>query len=157
MPRASQRNSRGGLLGRFALLTLVVLTVLGVVFAMLLNRTIQRGELQQAAQVAAVLSDATIGDVLAGDDVRNGLSKASIAEINMRMARAQGRASIVAAGVIRADGVVVYSTDPTQIGKRARPSTGFRIALTGVRQVVHPRSGGCAVPDAWNDVTRRRR
>jgi diguanylate cyclase (GGDEF)-like protein len=132
MPRASQRNSRGGLLGRFALLTLVVLTVLGVVFAMLLNRTIQRGELQQAAQVAAVLSDATIGDVLAGDDVRNGLSKASIAEINMRMARAQGRASIVAAGVIRADGVVVYSTDPTQIGKRARPSTGFRIALTGV-------------------------
>ena len=60
MPRASQRNSRGGLLGRFALLTLVVLTVLGVVFAMLLNRTIQRGELQQAAQVAAVLSDLSL-------------------------------------------------------------------------------------------------
>lgn len=132
MPRASQRNSRGGLLGRFALLTLVVLTVLGVVFAMLLTRTIRRGELQQAAQVAAVLSDATIGDVLAGDDVGNGLSKASITEINTRIARAQGRASIVAAGVIRADGVVVYSTDPTQIGTRARPSTGFRIALTGV-------------------------
>lgn len=131
MPRASQRNSRGGLLGRFALLTCVVLTVLGIVFGMLMTRTIKRGELQQAAQVAAVLSDATIGDVLAGDDVGNGLSKASIVEINMRLARAQGRASIVAAGVIRADGVVVYSTDPKQIGTKARPSVGFRTAMAG--------------------------
>lgn len=131
MPRASQRNSRGGLLGRFALLTCVVLTVLGIVFGLLMTRTIKRGELQQAAQVAAVLSDATIGDVLAGDDVGNGLSKASIVEINMRLARAQGRASIVAAGVIRADGVVVYSTDPKQIGTKARPSLGFRTAMAG--------------------------
>ena len=132
MSRASQRNSRGGLLGRFALLTLVVLIVVGIVFAMLLTKTIRRGELQQAAQVAAVLSDATMGDVLAGDDVRDGLSKASIVELNMRLARAQGRASIVAASVIRADGVVVYSTDTSQIGTTKAPTTGFSTALSGV-------------------------
>jgi len=122
---------RVGLLGKFALASLVPIVLLGIVLAHVLRDEVRQRALVDARQSAAVLEQSLIEPQLTAADLRGHLGPRRISALDRLL-----RASIADQAVARIkiwnnDGRAVYATDHTIIGKRFALSDELRHALSG--------------------------
>lgn len=120
-----------GVLGHFALLVVGVLSCVGITLGVLITETMTLTSLQQSAQVATVLADATVVDALGDDGVENGLSAATLATLDARLKRSARSALIDDVLILNADGRVVYARDRAKIDTVRKRDAVLDRALAG--------------------------
>jgi diguanylate cyclase (GGDEF)-like protein len=122
---------RVGLVFRFAVLSALLIAVLGGVLARSIETGIQRRDLASAGQTAVLISRLGVQPRLTADEMQNGLSPAQIQKLDSTL-----RGGILINDVVRIkiwnrDLRVVYSDDPSVIGKRFASDDEVAHALAG--------------------------
>ena len=125
------RMPRVGLLGKFALVSLVPIVLLGIVLAHVLRDQVRQRSLVDARQSAAVLEQSLIAPQLTTADLRGHLPQSRIQALDHLLHASLADQSIARIKIWNRDGRAVYATDHTIIGKRFAPSDELREALSG--------------------------
>jgi diguanylate cyclase (GGDEF)-like protein len=129
-PRARIRLPRIGLLGRFSLLSMLLIVLLGVVLAETLDHQIRERAIRNAAQSAELVAHFGIEPQLSPVALREGLPPESIGALDGLFHDGLGDPSIVSIEVEDSHGRVVYSNRPNQIG-RVHAHKEFQAAMAG--------------------------
>jgi diguanylate cyclase (GGDEF)-like protein len=136
-PAAEERTPR--LVLRFAVVTAVCLGIAAAAILVAIRHVNVEQAERSAAEQARLLAEAVLADGLRGSDLAAPVGSARRAELDELVGRRVLRpgTSIVRLRLVRADGVVTYSTDRAEIGKRTGEAA--RVAETVRAQEV--RSG----------------
>jgi diguanylate cyclase (GGDEF)-like protein len=136
----SIRRPRLSLLGQFSLLSLVLITALGLVLATVLEGQIERRALANAEQLANVTAQVGVAPQLMARDLSRPMSKLRLAQIDTAL-RQSGLESV---GLLRVKifnwrGTLVYSDDRSLIGQSELHSARVRAAVGGdlVSEIEH--------------------
>jgi diguanylate cyclase (GGDEF)-like protein len=122
---------RLSLLGKFSLLSLVLIAGLGVSVAAVLHARIERRALVDAQRVAEIFAAAGVQSHLRPSDLERPLSYARLSELDMELqTRFLANAGLARLKVFDRHGRVAYSDDPSQVGEIEREG-GVREALAG--------------------------
>jgi diguanylate cyclase (GGDEF)-like protein len=122
---------RVGLLGKFAVASLVPLVLLGFALAHVLRGEIRQRALVNARQSAALLEQSLVQPRLRAVDLRTGLGAARIRSLDRLLAASVAGKEIARIKVWNLHGRAVYATDHAIIGRRFAPSDELRKALSG--------------------------
>jgi diguanylate cyclase (GGDEF)-like protein len=122
---------RVGLVGKFALASLVAIVLLGVVLEHVLRRQIRERALVNGKQSAALLEKSLIEPRLTASDLQGRLSRQRILSVDQLLRPSLDSHAIARIKVWTLDGRAVYATDHRIIGKRFPPSDELREALAG--------------------------
>jgi diguanylate cyclase (GGDEF)-like protein len=133
---ASLRNraGRASLLVRFAVVSLVLVVVLGVAMAQLLASMIAARGLESAKDAAVLTTAIAVQPLLSADDLADGLSPAKVASLDRAVRGSRGGTEIARIKIWHGDGDLVYVADPhTRSPARtgADPSSELAEALEG--------------------------
>jgi len=123
--------SRAGLLGTFALVSLVPIALLAVALAHVLRDDVSRRALVNARQSAALLEQSLVLPQLTPRDLHHGLTAAQVTRLDGLLRASLSSNEIARIKVWNRDGRAVYATDHSLLGKRFAPSDELRTALGG--------------------------
>ena len=129
---ASILRPRVGLLGKFALASLIPLVLLGVVLAHVLRDEIRQRALVHARQSASLLEQALVQPRLSRADLSTGLSATRTDELDRALAPSFASKDIARIKVWNRKARVVYASDHTIIGRSYPASDELQEALEGV-------------------------
>jgi diguanylate cyclase (GGDEF)-like protein len=122
---------RVGLVGSFALASLIPVVLIGVVLAHVLRSEIQQRELADARKSALLIDQSLVQPHLSAAEVKNGLSEARIRTLDRALSASLAGNDIARIKVWNRSSRVVYATDHTVIGKRFAADDGLLEALAG--------------------------
>ena len=122
---------RVGLLGKFAIASLVPILLLGLVLAHVLRGEIRQRALLNARQSAALLDQSLVQPQLSEAELRTGLSEARVRALDRTLQASLDGKQIARIKVWNRAGRAVYASDHAIIGKRFPPSEELREALDG--------------------------
>jgi diguanylate cyclase (GGDEF)-like protein len=122
---------RIGLVGRFALWSLIPIVVIGLVLAHELRSEIRGRALANAQQSALLVDHSLIRPHLSVTDLRDGLSSHQVAVLDNVLQASLAVSDFATIKVWNRDGRVVYATDHALIGHRFVPDDGLVDALAG--------------------------
>src|SRR5439155_5684028 len=122
---------RVGLLGKFALASLVPILLLGLVLAHVLRGEIRGRALLNARQSAALLDQSLVQPQLSQTELRTGLSEAHVRALDRTLRASLAGKQIARIKVWNREGRAVYASDHAMIGKAFPPSDELRKALGG--------------------------
>jgi diguanylate cyclase (GGDEF)-like protein len=120
-----------GLVGKFALVSVLPIVALGFVLAYVLGADVRQRALADARRSAALLEQSLVLPQLAPSDLRGRLSTGKIQRLDQALRPAVESQSIARIKVWDPRGRVVYATDATIVGHRFVPSSELREALSG--------------------------
>jgi diguanylate cyclase (GGDEF)-like protein len=130
MPRPEWRP-RVGLLGKFAVVSLVPIVLLGLALAYVLRGEIRQRALSDARQSAVLLEQSIVQPQLAAGDLKVGLSNARIRALDHALRASLAGHQVARIKVWNRDARAVYSSDHAIIGHTYPPSDELRKALAG--------------------------
>ncbi|HZT16207.1 MAG TPA: EAL domain-containing protein [Gaiellaceae bacterium] len=122
---------RVGLLGKFAIASLVPIVLLGLVLAHVLRADVKQRAVADASQSAIVLEQSLVLPRLTPADLRDGLGAAQVRTLDALLHASVVTKEIARVKIWNRQGRAVYATDHTIIGKRFSPSDELRRALAG--------------------------
>ena len=122
---------RVGLLGKFALASLVPIVLLGLVLAHVLRGEVRQRALLNAREDAALLDRALVQPQLTSRDLRVGLTAARVRALDRALQASLAGRQIARIKVWNRDGRAVYASDHALIGHVFVPSDELREALEG--------------------------
>jgi diguanylate cyclase (GGDEF)-like protein len=122
---------RVGLLGKFAVASLVPIVLLGLVLAHVLRAEVRQRALLNARQAAALLDTSLVQPQLTEQDVRGGLTAARVRTLDRTLRASLASEEIARIKVWNREGRAVYASDHALIGKVFPPSDELREALGG--------------------------
>jgi diguanylate cyclase (GGDEF)-like protein len=122
---------RFGLAGRFAVLSAVAVTALGVVLARVETSQIRRRALEDATSATQVLAQVGIQPHLRPSDLVSGINTRDIAELDSTFQAGVAQGSLARVKVWTPSGQVIYSDDHSLIGQTFPVSSDLREALEG--------------------------
>lgn len=122
---------RVGLLGKFALASLLPAIVLGVVLSYVLRGEIRQRALLNARQSAALLEQSLVEPRLDARELRRGLTPLQVRRLDALLRPALAQNEIARIKVWNRAGRAVYATDHSLIGRRFTPSEELQRALGG--------------------------
>ncbi len=122
---------RVGLLGKFAIASLVPIVLLGFVLAQILRGEIRQRALLNARQSAALLDQSLVQPQLSAAELRSGLDEQRIRALDQTLQAAFASNQITRIKVWNRAGRTVYASDHAIIGKSFPPSEELREALGG--------------------------
>jgi diguanylate cyclase (GGDEF)-like protein len=122
---------RIGLVLRFALLSLVVILVLGVVFTRSAARATEDRSLRSARNSAVLVARLGIQPQLTPNGLANGLSTDEVRDLDRVLQSDEADTSITRIKIWNRDHTVVYSDDPSLIGKTFTADDDLLHALHG--------------------------
>jgi diguanylate cyclase (GGDEF)-like protein len=128
MPRVRLRP-RLGLLGKFALASLLPIAVLGVVLAHSIAGQVENRALANARQAAVLSSRLGIQPLLTPTDLRDGLTPERFASVDEALRTDLIGNEVARVKIWNRDGRVVYSDDRKLVGRRFPPSDELNEAL----------------------------
>jgi diguanylate cyclase (GGDEF)-like protein len=132
--RSSLRLRRllsASLLARFALLSALLVLVLGLALAKYLRQQARESALHQARGAAVLIAQLGVQPQLRPADFRNGLSQARLALLRSTLGTGLLGKNVVSLQIWSRGGQVIYADDPRLVGKRLEASAGLRAALSG--------------------------
>jgi diguanylate cyclase (GGDEF)-like protein len=103
---------RFSLLQRFAVVSLLLVVVLGVLMAQLLATMVAKRALQSATDAAVLTTTVAIQPLLTRDDLANDLPAEKIAALDRAMSGSRGSTEIARIKIWHHDGDVLYMADP---------------------------------------------
>ena len=116
----------------FALTSLIVFVLIGVVITSLRARDVRAREEQAAAGRAELIANEAIAPLLSDTDVAAPITGADYAALDQRVATMQrAQPGIVRIKIWSLDGQVVYSDDPSQVGLRPGIGDELEEAIDG--------------------------
>src|SRR5690348_13943264 len=127
-----KRNDSLRALLRFGLLAIVPVVALGLVIAEELNSDIQQRYIATGKTSATLIAQAGIQPLLTEQDMVGGLSPAQVDEINQRLHGASISADVRRIKVWNRAGTVIYSDNPSLIGRTFTIDDDLEGALNGV-------------------------
>jgi diguanylate cyclase (GGDEF)-like protein len=113
---------RFSLLQRFAVVSLLLVVVLGVLMAQLLATMVSKRALQSATDAAVLMTAVAIQPLLTSDDLANGLPAEKVAALDRAVSGSRGRTEIARIKVWHNDGDILYLADP-HTAAPSNPST----------------------------------
>jgi diguanylate cyclase (GGDEF)-like protein len=122
---------RLGLVGRFALVSLIPIVVLGIALSHVLRAEIRARALSNARADASLLERTIVQSRLTPNQLRNGLDPAQVRELDRSLHASLQGGEIARIKVWDPQGHVVYSNNPSIIGKRFELDEDLRAALGG--------------------------
>src|SRR5712691_10115 len=122
---------RVGLVGKFAIASLVPIVALGIVLAHVLRTEIRQRALVNARQSATLLEQSLIQPQLTAADLRGRLRAGRVRTLDQLLQASLAGNEIARIKIWKRDGRPVYATDHAIIGKRFAPSEELRTALSG--------------------------
>jgi diguanylate cyclase (GGDEF)-like protein len=122
---------RVGLLGKFALASVVPIVLLGAVLSHVLRAEIRQRALVNARQSAALLDRSLVQPQLSSADLQGGINEARIRALDRTLHASLAGRQIARIKVWNREGRVVYSSDHAIIGRAFPPSEELREALAG--------------------------
>ncbi len=122
---------RVGLLGKFAVASLVPIVLLGLVLAHVLRTEVKQRALADARQSAALLEQSLVLPRLHPVDLRQGLDAGQIRTLDGLLRASVASHQIARIKIWDRQGRAVYATDHTIVGKRFPVSDELRTALGG--------------------------
>jgi diguanylate cyclase (GGDEF)-like protein len=126
-------SARLSLLGRFGLMSLIVLVALGLAIGLTLKRQIEDRALARATQLAQVIADIGIASHLSSADLGAPLTDVRLGELDGVLHGRFSRANrLERVKVFDADGRVVYADDRRLIGEVEAGDDALARALRGV-------------------------
>jgi diguanylate cyclase (GGDEF)-like protein len=138
---------RPGLLGRFTLLSLLAVTVMGLVLAQTLDVQIRERALENGAQSADLIARFGIQPQLAGTDLSRPMAIEAVDSLDGLLRAGYASRDVVGISILRPDGRVVYSSDFSEIGTTVRDG-GIGPAMRGHHVTAVERHDGRTVIDA---------
>jgi hypothetical protein len=129
--RLSTLRPRVGLLGRFALASLLAIVLLGVVLGGVLRTEIRQRALANARESAQLVDRSLVQPQLSAAAVAGGLSVRETARLDRALAGSLADRQIARIKVWNQAGRVVYASDHHIIGQRFAASDELRKALAG--------------------------
>jgi diguanylate cyclase (GGDEF)-like protein len=141
------RLRRPGLLGRFTLLSLLAVTVMGLVLAQTLEVQIRKRALENGAQSADLIARFGIQPQLQGTDLSRPMAVEAVDALDGLLRAGYASKDVVGISILRPDGHVVYSSDFAEIGRTVRDD-GLAPAMRGHRRTAVERHDGKMVIDA---------
>jgi diguanylate cyclase (GGDEF)-like protein len=129
------RSARLSLLGRFSLMSLVVIAALGLAIGITLKQQIEARALTRAVQVAEVIAEVGIQSRLAPEDMVGGLSDERLDQLDGVLQSRFSRGHLVErVKVFNRRGAIIYADDRSIIGDAEPPRGGILAALQGSTQ-----------------------
>jgi diguanylate cyclase (GGDEF)-like protein len=125
---------RFSLLQRFAVVSLVLLVVLGVLMAQLLAAMVAKRALQSATDAAVLMTAVAIQPLLTQDELVNGLPAEKVAALDRAVSGSRGTTEIARIKIWHSDGDVLYVADPhtsAPVNPSTVPSHELAEALEG--------------------------
>jgi len=122
---------RLGLVGKFAVVSLVPIVLLGIVLAQVLRAEIRQRALVNARQSAALLDQSLVQPRLTASDLANGLSATRVRTLDRALQASVAGKQIARIKVWNRDARAVYATDHAIIGQTFPISDELRTALSG--------------------------
>jgi diguanylate cyclase (GGDEF)-like protein len=113
---------RFSLLQRFAVVSLLLVVVLGVLMAQLLATMVSKRALQSATDAAVLMTAVAIQPLLTADDLANGLPPQKAAALDRAVSGSRGSTEIARIKIWHNDADVLYLADPHTTAP-ANPST----------------------------------
>jgi signal transduction histidine kinase len=129
--RFALRLPRLSLLGKFAIVSLIPIVVLGLVLAKTLQVQIRNQALTNARQLAALVAHIDIQPQLTPDDLSQGLTPDRLQRLDQALHAGLVGTEIARVKIWSRDLRVVYSDDPTLIGRTFPSSDELAEALDG--------------------------
>jgi diguanylate cyclase (GGDEF)-like protein len=123
--------TRHGLVGKFALLSAAAVLLLGIGLARMESGLIRNRALQTARDSAQLVAQVALQSSLQPSDLKNGLTVPEIAELDDSLAEGSTGNTIARVKIWSGDGTIVYSDDPSLIGKKFPMEPDLRDALHG--------------------------
>ena len=120
-----------GLFGKFGLLGLVPLMVLGLVLSQLLRGQMEKQALTDAREAAALTSRLGIQPLLSPTDLREGVSFEHLEALDAAVRAGKQDGRLVRMKVWSPSGEIVFSDNRTLIGRRQPASEDLKMALAG--------------------------
>ena len=128
---ARVRLRRPGLLGRFTLLSLLSVIVMGVVLAQTLRHQIRERALANAAQSADLIGRFGIQPQLAGTDLSRPLAPEAIDSLDALLRAGYSSEPVMSVTVYNRRGLIVYSSEHALIGRTFGHTDELRSAMAG--------------------------
>jgi diguanylate cyclase (GGDEF)-like protein len=141
------RLRRPGLLGRFTVLSLLAVTVMGLVLAQTLEIQIRQRALHNASQSADLIGRFGIQPQLSGTDLNRPLAVEAIDALDALLRAGYASDDVTGISIMSPSGRVVYSSDFEQIG-HTLDDDGVAPALRGEHVTAVKHMGGRKVIDA---------
>src|SRR5215208_8355129 len=130
-----------GLLGRFSVLSLACLILLGFVLAHYVGERIHQRALAASTESAEMITRFGIGPQLVGVDLEHGLSPEAVDSLDQLLHAGYTTYPVEEIMVWSRTGRVVYSNDRGLIGKRLEREPGLDVALHGKPRAVIEQEG----------------
>jgi diguanylate cyclase (GGDEF)-like protein len=130
---ARLRVLRPGLLGRFTVLSLLAVVVMGFVLAQTLKAQIRERALANAAQSADLIARFGIQPQLAGTDLTKPLAAEAVDALDALLHAGYSSEPVMSISVFNPEGRIVYSSEHALIGRAFPPDAELKDALRGRR------------------------
>jgi diguanylate cyclase (GGDEF)-like protein len=121
---------RTSLLRRFAVLSAILITLLGVTMSYLIGQDVRDRALREAERSAALIARLGIRPLLSPRDLSGGLDGEAAGRLDAAL-RAARTEDVTRIKVWSADGTVVYSDEPSLVGRSFPLTADLREALRG--------------------------
>ena len=129
--RAWHALRQRSLLQKFGLISLVAITLIGLLLGQMLRTSVQRQVLASAIAEAEVVSRLGLQRAIGPSEVRQGLSASRTRAAQLALRTAFARIDVVDAVLWNLDGKVVFATDSASTGRSAMRSPELSQALAG--------------------------
>ena len=123
---------RPSLLTKFSVLSLLVITALGIGVGLMLQERIERRAMLEATKLAETMTTLGMQPILLPGDLAAGLGDAHLDSLDEQLKlRDLDQLGILRLKVFNEDGVIVYSDERSIVGEAHPDSPGVRDALDG--------------------------
>src|SRR3954468_5356177 len=129
--RAKRGLRRLGLLGRFSVLSLASLIVLGAALGVYVGHSIHRRALSKAAEEAGLITRFGITPQISSASLDHGFSPEAVQALDNLLRAGYSSYPVRGIRIYSAAGRMVYSSEPRLIGSRVPRTASFRRALAG--------------------------
>jgi signal transduction histidine kinase len=130
-PEPGPRLARVGLLGKFAILSLIPMVLLGVVLADTFSERIRRRALENATGAATLVAQLGIQPLVSPDSLREGLTPAQLEALDDAVRTGLLGKEVVRVKIWSRDHRILYSDQHDLIGRRFPPGDELLEALEG--------------------------
>ena len=133
--RVIHREWKLGLLGRFAIVSLVPIVLLGLVLAHFMGAQIRQRAVTDAARSAVLVSRLGIQPLLTPTDLSEGLTRSRLDALDAAVRPGLLGGDVTRIKIWNADSQIVYADDGSLIGRTFPTSHELEEALDGKREV----------------------
>jgi putative nucleotidyltransferase with HDIG domain len=120
------------LLSKFSITSFVLLAMIGILLGNALTRQFQQQAIDQQKEAISALVPPVVGPFLTDDLLANGAHGDSYHQIETALSYLRG-SSLVRVKILNGTGTVIYSDDPSLIGRHSDPTGELQQALAGER------------------------